>query len=343
MFSSRKVQVDSPTRPLLSKEVRRTRCSPVSDRRRWKLCMWISLGLLLVAELLVLFVGYFGWRQGVDKLAAVGLCAALIGLPLFCLIHRRSQFTLKTLLVVVAVFCVWLGITAKRTHEQGQAVEAILEMGGKIIYEYALIHPNDYSGPLSLRWLRQLVGDEYFVSIRSVTLHGPKVNDASLPAITQLRDVKLLELGGTQITDAGLLHLKGLTKLRVLDASDTSITSTGLMHLKGLSNLHQLFLSSTQITDAGLENLGALTNLRELRLDATKVTDVGLEHLKGLTELQVLNLNSTKVTDVGLVHIKGLSKLRTLWLSNTQVTDEGVKELRQALPNCKICYFPLAL
>jgi hypothetical protein len=42
------------------------------------------------------------------------------------------------------------------------------------------------------------------------------------------------------------------------------------------------------------------------------------------------------VTDAGLVHLKGLTKLRALKLNGTNVTAGGVKQLQQALPNCKI-------
>jgi hypothetical protein len=47
-------------------------------------------------------------------------------------------------------------------------------------------------------------------------------------------------------------------------------------------------------------------------------------------------LNRTAITDAGLRHLERLPQLQELWLNGTNVTDEGVKELQQALPNCKI-------
>jgi len=37
-----------------------------------------------------------------------------------------------------------------------------------------------------------------------------------------------------------------------------------------------------------------------------------------------------------LEHLKGLGNLRFLFLVQTKVTAEGVKELKGALPNCRI-------
>ncbi len=71
-------------------------------------------------------------------------------------------------------------------------------------------------------------------------------------------------------------------------------------------------------------------------LQAPNVTDAGLVHLKGLTSLQSLNLTYTQVTDAGLVHLKGLTSLQRLGLRDSKVTDAGVKELREALPKCRI-------
>ncbi len=71
-------------------------------------------------------------------------------------------------------------------------------------------------------------------------------------------------------------------------------------------------------------------------LSGPKVTDAGLVHLKGLTSLERLDLHDTQVSDAGLVNLKGLTSLQTLFLDGNQVTDAGVKELRAALPNCRM-------
>ena len=50
---------------------------------------------------------------------------------------------------------------------------------------------------------------------------------------------------------------------------------------------------------------------------------------------------SSEITDGGLVHLEDLPKLEKLFVFQTQVSDEGVKNLQQALPNCKVYHKPL--
>jgi len=215
--------------------------------------------------------------------------------------RRWLQFSLRTLFVVVTVFCVWMGITANRARDQRLAVEAIEALGGTIRYEYqgdydyvVITNTGVQTGrspvPPGPEWLRGLIGDEFFFSVSKIELGGTKADDASLTAIGRLADMKNLNLRYNQVTDAGLEHLIGLT------------------------------------------------NLESLTLDGTQITDAGLVHLQRLTNLLMLNLCETQITDAGLEHLKAMTNLKTLWLDYTQVTNEGVAKLQQALPNCNIVH-----
>ena len=113
--------------------------------------------------------------------------------------RRWLQFSLRTMMVVVTVFCVWLGITAKRARDQKQAVEMIPGLPGLVYYEYQLVderytlQPPDAPGlkPPGPKWLRQLLGDDYFFSVYYINPIGSKVNDDILATIAKtLTDVK---------------------------------------------------------------------------------------------------------------------------------------------------------
>ena len=126
--------------------------------------------------------------------------------------RRWFQFSLRTLLVLVAVVAVWLALLVNAARKQREAVAAIEALGGRIVYEHGSNLP---PGP---KWLRELIGEEYFFRIIAVGLSS------------------------TQITDSGLEHLEGLTSLQTLVLDDTQITDAGLEHVKGLTSLQTLVL-----------------------------------------------------------------------------------------------------
>jgi hypothetical protein len=97
-------------------------------------------------------------------------------------------------------------------------------------------------------------------------------------------------------------------------------------------------LLRSPLPGATLGHLKALPRIRWLELAYTEVADTGLASLKGLHELEHLSLAKTEISDAGLEHLAGLTHLRFVDLRETRVTEEGVKNLRQALPKCKIAW-----
>ena len=184
--------------------------------------------------------------------------------------RRFFRYSLRTLMLVVTVFCIWMGITAKRAREQRQAVEAIREVGGFVYHEHQM-HPSYSPSP---KWLLRLIGEDYFSSVSYVFMFGPtagtdpsrsKVNDVSLAAIERFTDLRWLSLSNTQFTDAHMEYLNGLTKLEKLYLSGNPISDEGLLQLKGLTNLQELGLYATQVTDEGVMKLQeALPNCKIL-------------------------------------------------------------------------------
>ncbi len=52
--------------------------------------------------------------------------------------RRFFRYSLRTLMLVVTVFCVWMGITANQARDQKQAVEVVLGLGGTVLYEHEI-------------------------------------------------------------------------------------------------------------------------------------------------------------------------------------------------------------
>ena len=260
--------------------------------------------------------------------------------------RRWLRFSLRSLLVVIAVLCIWLGMEVNRVREQKQAVEMITRLGGRVSYDYwdnAIRQPgirqrmamaNIQQGPPVVieppgpKWLRGLVGDEYFQNLSTVGFVDTPVTDADLELLKNQNSLWCLRLWETQITDTGLRHIRRLRNLLILDLRNAHVTDAGLVHIGKLNNLRGLGLGYTQVTDAGLEHVRRLADLESLGLSHTRVTDDGIAHLSGLTELWSLDLDGTEITDAGLAHLAGLRRLQWLQLNDTMITDAGLIHLR---------------
>ena len=189
--------------------------------------------------------------------------------------RRWLQVSLRTLLILVTLLCIWLGWVVNRGERQRRAVVALTEIGGEVYYA------TDLSGAEKLFDLGRWLPRDYFDEVYLVSLSGRNnVTDANLAHVRDLIRLEGLDAAHTEVTDAGLANLQGLTRLERLDLAGTQVTDAGLVHIQGLSRLEGLSLGDTQVTDAGLIYLQGLTGLRLVYLDGTQVTVAGVAKLE---------------------------------------------------------------
>jgi Leucine Rich repeat len=291
--------------------------------------------------------------------------------------RRLFRFSLRTLLVFMTIASIafgWLGFKMRQAGRQREAVKAIEETGGRVVYDYHMDNPPDgfvFGGPFLIgpernqsarpgpAWLRDLLGDDFFINVAYVKVgtsdsinlvhlrqfqrvqwidvsYNSLVTDAGLVHMQGLPDLRVLYLGRSQVTDAGLIHIRETTRLEELRIGALPVTDAGMVHLRKMTRLRELELEYSKVTDAGLIHLATMPHLRRLMLNGTRVTDAGLTHLSVLHELELLTLDDTKITDAGLVHLQSLSHLSSLRLNRTLVTREGCEALQRALPNLQI-------
>ena len=255
------------------------------------------------------------------------------------LFRWRFQFSIRSLLVLTVAVALpgsWLGVEMKNAREQNEAADKLTKMNGYVLYDWQT-NADDNSltsaQPPGPKWLRNLLGSDFFASVVFVLCHDDyadakladlEITDAGLTHLAGLTQLHHLGLNNTRITDGGLAHLAGLTQLRWLRLDNTRIADGGLAHLAGLTQLEELDLSNTKITDAGLDRLGGLIRLRALYLESTRISDAGLANVAGWPQLQCLCLQGTQITDAGLARISGLTQLQVLRLDSTQITDAGL-------------------
>jgi hypothetical protein len=166
-------------------------------------------------------------------------------------------------LVLVTILCLWFGKISIAARRQRDAVEWVKKNGGTVKYDWQpeQIAPKVFPIPAPIpeakipgpHWLRSLIGDDYFQTVREVRLTRCNISDV-LP-LSDLPKVESLELSMNQIRD--LKPLEGLSHLRTLGLYQNEVED--LSPIAGLRTLELLTLGVNRISDidclAGMQNL----------------------------------------------------------------------------------------
>jgi hypothetical protein len=78
-------------------------------------------------------------------------------------------------------------------------------------------------------------------------LGSSSITDSALAVISNLTNLRRLQIDHTGISDSGLSKLKSLNELRHLNLVGTKVTSKGIMQLKNLKKLESLYLYQTAV------------------------------------------------------------------------------------------------
>ena len=216
-------------------------------------------------------------------------------------LRRWFRMSLRTFLVLFTLVSIWLGLAINRAHKQRAAVEAIVEMGGKVCYDYQVRFDNQQgiTSPIleGSKWTPVRPSPSLFRSLFGEDFISPVVH---------------VSIKGGNLTNGDLIHLEGLPHLRTLFIwRATNVTGDALQHLGGLSELEDLSLG-IQMTDDDLRHLYQLKSLRNLFLMGPETGTVRYWARK------------TRVFDA--------SDYRT------DVSVEGVQQLGGILTDCRISY-----
>jgi uncharacterized membrane protein len=79
------------------------------------------------------------------------------------------------------------------------------------------------------------------------------IDDNDLKIVTDLKNIKKLNLENSLITDDGMTYIKQLSQLEQLNLYGTNISDEGLIQLTSLKNLSQIYLWKTKVTMSGIE------------------------------------------------------------------------------------------
>ncbi len=274
----------------------------------------------------------------------------------------RPRFRLRTFLVLLTIFCVWLGWHVHGVRRQREAVAAIREYGGFCYYDYQCKEgkPDHDSESWAPKLALELLGDDFFHSIVQVGFDynarlrsGRDMHSLPTAEIGKLSKATVLFLEDYAIDDDDLRHLGRLTQLEVLAMEHgIGVTDEGVAHLSRLGKLKVLYIHNSetsdpalkcQLGDRSLEVFSRLPQLSTLRVWGT-FTDEGVSHLSRLENLRELSLahgnrqHQNEITDQSLAFLLELPDFERLDLSQTKVTPEFVEQVKTTFPECDVSW-----
>lgn len=247
---------------------------------------------------------------------------------------RRSLFVLMLLAIVGTSWC---GLRLRASWRQRDAVAKLGNVGIYISYvsPFSVTSANQ-GDDISIwpRWLRQCLGDDFFLNVAKVMIIDPSITTTELKCLGDLRGLEAVEWS-ERVRDGQLAELACIPTLRTLDLRFAEeLTDDTLQGIEKLDRLETVLLptcrgKSSSISDRTLTLLGTMKNLRNLSLDGSSVTDSGLKELEHLDKLEQLDLYGTAITDAGLKSLLPMKRLKRLSLARTEVTDEGMATVAQ--------------
>ena len=133
--------------------------------------------------------------------------------------RRWYQYSLRSLVLVMTVVCLWLGYISNEARKQRNAVAWVEEMGGHVEYDYEPLNPIDVKiqdgkvyfyeivpEPPGPDWLREWIGIDYFSDVARVYLMDTIIKDLS--QLESLTNLKLLTLSYPEVSEEEVQKLQ---------------------------------------------------------------------------------------------------------------------------------------
>jgi hypothetical protein len=272
--------------------------------------------------------------------------------------RRWLRFSLRTLLIAITLFGIWLGLRVNAARRQAQAVAEIRKQrSGSVYYDFELQANNPAEAKSWVpSWIIARTGPDLFHNV--VSAHMTHLDASNWWEIDDLHTRK--PWNKLQVVADVRRHLAALPRLRRLDlwvwpeVSEQCLaavgelsnleglvceyaTDAGVAHLASQRRLKSVHMDNSKLTDDSLRVFGTLPLLEHLQATRNHFTDDGLAHLHHLKRLISLDIDcgETRFTDAGLVHLEGLQSLQMIFLQNTLVTPVGVARLQRAIPSLR--------
>ena len=130
--------------------------------------------------------------------------------------------------------------------------------------ERYLTSPATRKPPWGPKWLRAILGDDFFDRVRAAWLTNSPSDD-ELKYLSDLPDIESLIISSTDLDGSGVEHLRNLPLLKELSLGPVSLTDADLAQLEGLRELRFLSVICS-MSDRAMDSLAALKRLERLEI-----------------------------------------------------------------------------
>ena len=276
--------------------------------------------------------------------------------------RRFWSMSLRSLMILVLIVGGLLGWRARRASIQRRAVAIVKAAGGSVMYDFQAPPGRPFSpgaSPPAPRWLRELVGDEYFQEVAVVFLENTKnepprttpeavravadfdqlqrlqviyvpLDDTAILPLTRISSLRYLTLLDVQATGASLAAIRQMPNLRDLQfrVKPGNLPGSALRQLQGMNQLEGLeILGINSIQPADLAPIASMHQLRHLQLILSPEEAGWFASLEGLTKLTRLDLRQTSPSNNDLQALQNLPKLESLMIDGSNLTEAGMNTL----------------
>jgi hypothetical protein len=146
--------------------------------------------------------------------------------------RRWFRFSLRTLLLAVTIFGVWLGSRVHHAHQQKKAIAAIEAIDGYWYYDYQYDPPDIYDGnrlPPGPAFVWRFLDQNMFVDVVAVGLNSKPATDETINEVCRLTQLEQLDLADAKnVTDKGLERIEALDRLTYLRLDGTSVSEDAI-------------------------------------------------------------------------------------------------------------------
>ena len=208
---------------------------------------------------------------------------------------RWFRISLRSLLILLTAFTIWLGWHVHRSREQQRGVSEVRELGGSVNYSFQLKEDGSGFDPIKTpripAWLWRWLGEDFIWPVVEVDLRGNDVRNEDLVCLRRLKRVRYLRLYFPGLRDEGLAHVTELKELKMLFLANTGVSDDGVVVLGSLKRLEYLQLAGTSVDDNCIEHIARIRSLHQVMLEGTDVTESGVKKLRELRPYLTCYLN----------------------------------------------------